>query len=320
MTTARIPAERSDFTTATEPLRHELLVYCYRMLGSIHDAEEVLQDVYLDAWRAYDRFEGRASVRTWMYRITSRAAVRAAERRGRRPLPSELGPAVDPSDGFVRSEIAWLEPLPDASAADPAVTAVRREGVRLALIAALQHLTPRQRAVLILREVLEWSARETAVALDMSVPAVNSALQRARDRLPAADEHRAEPGEARQRELVDRYAAAFENADVRALVDVLTADAAFEMPPYRLWLTGRDRVIAFLTDRVAELGTLATVITSANGQPAVAVYRQGADGAWHAHALNVLTCTAGGVSRTVAFQQPDLFPAFGLPMHSALRP
>jgi RNA polymerase sigma-70 factor (TIGR02960 family) len=209
MPTTTDPAE--DFGRLAEPFRRELIAYGYRMLGSIDDAEEIVQDVYLEAWRGYDRFEGRASLRTWLYRIATRAFIKGVERRKRRPLPSDLSaPAVD-SFAAVRAgsaELAWLQPVPDSvltgTVGDPAAVVAGRHTMRLAFVAALQVLTPPQRAVLILRDVLSLSASEVAALLDLSVAAVNSALQRARARLPAEHENVAEPSEARQRELLDR--------------------------------------------------------------------------------------------------------------------
>jgi RNA polymerase sigma-70 factor (TIGR02960 family) len=300
MPTTTDPAE--DFGRLAEPFRRELIAYGYRMLGSIDDAEEIVQDVYLEAWRGYDRFEGRASLRTWLYRIATRAFIKGVERRKRRPLPSDLSaPAVDPS-AAVRAgsaELAWLQPAPDSvltgTVGDPAAVVVERHTMRLAFVAALQVLTPPQRAVLILRDVLGLSASEVAALLDLSVAAVNSALQRARARLPADHDNVAEPTAARQRELLDRYVAAFENADVAGLVAVLTA------------------IGEFLGARMRELGTALVVRTSANGQPAVALYTGCSDGNRRLHSLHVLTVAAHGVSRVVAFQDIGAVRRFDLP-------
>lgn len=201
-----------DFARLAEPFRRELVAYGYRMLGSVDDAEEVVQDVYLDAWRAYEGFEGRSSLRTWLYRIATRAFVKAIERRKRRPLPSDLhAPAADPTSGVVTGapELAWLQPAPDSlladTTSDPGTVVAARETMRLAFIAVLQILPPQQRAVLILREVLGWTAAEVAAQLDVSVAAVNSALQRARAHLPADSDSLVQPSELRQRQLLDRY-------------------------------------------------------------------------------------------------------------------
>jgi RNA polymerase sigma-70 factor (TIGR02960 family) len=312
------PAE--DFGRLAEPFRRELIAYGYRMLGSIDDAEEIVQDVYLEAWRGYDRFEGRASLRTWLYRIATRAFIKGVERRKRRPLPSDLSaPAVD-SFAAVRAgsaELAWLQPVPDSvltgTVGDPAAVVAGRHTMRLAFVAALQVLTPPQRAVLILRDVLSLSASEVAALLDLSVAAVNSALQRARARLPAEHENVAEPSEARQRELLDRYVAAFENADVAGLVAVLTEDAMFEMPPLLTWFRSRDAIGGFLGARMRELGKAAVVRTSANGQPAVALYTGPRDGKRRLHSLHVLTVAVQGISRVVAFQDISAVRHFDLP-------
>ena len=309
-----------DFGRLAEPFRRELIAYGYRMLGSLDDAEEIVQDVYLQAWRAYDRFEGRSSLRTWLYRIATRAFIKGVERRKRRPLPSDLSaPAEDPLVG-VRpgsAELAWLQPVPDSlligTVSDPATVVVERHTMRLAFVAALQNLPPRQRAVLILRDVLDWRATEVAALLDLSVAAVNGALQRARARLPADRDSVAEPQQARQRELLDRYVAAFENADVAGLVAVLTEDAMFEMPPMLTWFRSRATIGEFLGARMRELGKASVVRTSANGQPAVALYLGSRDGKRRLHSLHVLTVAAHGVSRVVSFQDIGMIRGFDLP-------
>jgi RNA polymerase sigma-70 factor, ECF subfamily len=309
-----------DFGRLAEPFRRELIAYGYRMLGSIDDAEEIVQDVYLEAWRAYDRFEGRASLRTWLYRIATRAFIKGAQRRKRRPLPSDLSaPALDPSAAIQAgsAELVWLQPVPDSvltgTAGDPAVVVAGRHTMRLAFVAALQLLTPRQRAVLILRDVLGLSASEVAALLGLSVAAVNSALQRARARLPADHDNIAEPSQARQRELLDRYVAAFENADVAGLFAVLTEDAMFEMPPLLTWFQGRAAISDFLGARMRELGPASVVRTSANGQPAVALYVGSRDGTRRLHSLHVLSFAVQGVSHVVAFQDIDAVRHFALP-------
>ena len=309
-----------DFGRLAQPFRRELIAYGYRMLGSIDDAEEIVQDVYLEAWRAYDRFEGRSSLRTWLYRIATRAFIKGVERRKRRPLPSDLNaPAMEPLAG-VRAgsaELAWLQPVPDSvltgTVSDPAAVVTERHTMRLAFVAALQNLPPRQRAVLILRDVLDWRATEVAALLELSVAAVNSALQRARARLPVDHDSVVEPSQARQRELVDRYVAAFENADVAALVAVLAEDAMFEMPPLLTWFRGRATIGGFLGARMRELGKASVVRTSANGQPAVALYTGPGDGKRRLHSLHVLTVAAHGVARVAAFQDIGAVRRFDLP-------
>lgn len=308
-----------DFGRLSDPYRRELLAYCYRMLGSVDDAEEVVQEVYLDAWRAYDRFEGRSSLRTWLYRIATRACFKALEKSRRRPLPADLGAPqidLDAALGAPAREVPWLQPIPDflfaAAPADPATVVVERQTMRLALVGALQQLPPRQRAVLILRDVLQWTAAEVAELLDMTTAAVNSALQRARAQVPLSENTVTEPAEPRQRALLDRYVTAFETADVDQLVAVLTEDARWEMPPIATWFEGRDTTLAFLAAQMRVIGPTTLTPTSANGQPAFAVYVHGRNGARQPHALHVLTLASGGVDRIVAFHGAELFPLFGL--------
>jgi len=314
-----------DFASRTDPFRRELLAHCYRMLGSVHDAEDLVQETLLRAWRAYDQFDDhRASLRTWLYRIATNACLTALEQRGRRPMPSDLAPpGSDPEALPVdrRPEITWLQPIPDALLAaapgDPATIVATRDSIRLAFITALQHLPARQRAVLILRDVLGWRAAEVAELLDTTTAGVNSALQRARAHLeqvaPAQDDI-AEPSDAQQRELLDRYVSAFVNADVTVLKQLLRDDVVLEMPPYLTWFAGRDLVSRFLAARsFAAPGKWRPTATRANGRPALAAYRRGDDGIHHAHALHVPTITGAGISWLVAFQDPDLFPIFGLP-------
>jgi RNA polymerase sigma-70 factor (ECF subfamily) len=312
-----------EFARRSDPFRRELLAHCYRMLGSVHDAEDLVQETLLRAWRAHDRFDDRrASLRTWLYRIATNACLTALEGRGRRPLPSSLAGPADPQAPFAPAppEVTWLQPIPDAllepGSGDPAAIVGRRGSVRLALVAALQHLPARQRAALILRDVLAWRAAEVAEALDTTTAALNSALQRARAQLaelaPAEDEL-AEPDDAEQRRLVDRYAAALERGDQAALLQLLTADLVVEMPPYLTWLDGREAFARFLLHRRSALpDPWRAVPTGANGQPALAVYLR-RDGAHRAHSIQVFTVTRSGVSRLVAFLDPDLFATFGLP-------
>src|SRR5712664_1113793 len=243
-----------DFTGLTGRFRGELLAHCYRMLGSAEEAEDLVQETYLRAWRSYGAFEGRSSVRTWLYRIATNVCLTAIERRGRRPLPSGLGgPAEDPEAPMVTgAEVPWLQPFPGALLADeredPAAVAVSRAATRLAFVAALQYLSARQRAVLVLRDVLEWPAAQAAELLGTTTTAVNSGLRRARAQLaqalPAEDEL-AEPTEPGQRELLERFAAAFERADISALAELLREDVALEMPPVPTWFAGRAAVLRF---------------------------------------------------------------------------
>jgi RNA polymerase sigma-70 factor, ECF subfamily len=312
-----------DFTSRTGPFRGELLAHCYRMLGSAQEAEDLVQETYLRAWRSYGGFEGRSSVRTWLYRIATNVCLTAIERHRRRPLPSGLGaPADDPEAPLAAGpEVPWLQPFPDALLAaerdDPAAVAVSRAGVRLAFVAALQYLSARQRAVLILRDVLEWPAAEVAALLGTTTTAVNSGLRRARaqlaEALPAQDEM-AEPAGADLRALLDRFAAAVENADASALAELLREDVTLEMPPVLSWFAGRRAVVRVIAlHLLTGPGRLRLVPVAANGQPGFAVYQLGADGAYRAHAVLVAAVAAGGFARIVAFQHPALFGLFGLP-------
>jgi RNA polymerase sigma-70 factor (ECF subfamily) len=315
---------QADFARLTDPFRAELLAYCYRMLGSVHDAEDQLQETLLRAWRSYGTFEGRASLRTWLYRIATNTCLRALENRSRRPLPSGLGgPAQDPDGPLApaQPEIPWLQPMPDAlfatEPADPAAIVVSQASLRLALIAALQYLPPRQRAVLILRDVLAWRAAETAELLGTTTAAVNSILQRARAQLEVAglaEDDIREPASPADRDLLRRYAAAFESADVAALTRLLRDDAVLEMPPLPAWFAGRELIGRFLGRQVlGQPGDFLMTPTAANGQPAFAAYLRDEDGAHRAHAIQVLTITPAGVARIVSFNDPDLLATFGLP-------
>jgi RNA polymerase sigma-70 factor, ECF subfamily len=312
-----------DFTSLTGQFRGELLAHCYRMLGSADEAEDLVQETYLRAWRSYDGFEGRSSVRTWLYRIATNACLTAIDRRGRRPLPSGLGgPAEDPEAPLVAGpEVPWLQPFPDALLAgqqeDPAAVAVSRAGIRLAFVAALQYLSARQRAMLIMRDVLRWPAADVADLLGTTTTAVNSGLRRARAQLthalPAEDEL-AEPADPDRRALLDRFAAAIENADATALAELLRADAVLEMPPLLTWFTGRQAVASFVAAQLlTEPGGLRLAPVMANGQPAFAIYQRRPDGIYHAHAVLVPTVTPTGIARMIAFQDPGLVGSFGLP-------
>jgi RNA polymerase sigma-70 factor (ECF subfamily) len=312
-----VPAQE-DFIERAAPFRGELIAHCYRMLGSAHDAEDLVQETYLRGWRGYSDFEERAALRTWLYRIATTACLRALENRARRVLPAGLGSGSDNPDADLDAPgggYPWLEPLPDMLT--PETEAGVRHSVRLAVATALQELPARQRAVLILRDVVQFSAAEVAELLDTSTASVNSALQRARTHLAEVapeEEAVAEPDDARLRELLDRYCAAFENADVGALTGLLQADVRLEMPPLATWFTGRDAVIQFLVQRAfAEPGDIVFVPTAANGQPAVAEYRRDADRALRAHSIHVITAGDTGIARMLVFLDPELFPVFGLP-------
>jgi RNA polymerase sigma-70 factor (ECF subfamily) len=316
-------AVSEDFTSVTGGFRGELLAHCYRMLGSAEEAEDLVQETYLRAWRSYEGFEGRSSVRTWLYRIATNVCLTAIERRGRRPLPSGLGGPAEDSDAPVVAgpEVPWLQPFPGGLLAaefeDPAAVAVSRAGIRLAFVAALQYLSARQRAVLILRDVLEWPAARVADLLGTTTTAVNSGLRRARAQLARAlpaDDDLAEPAEPEARALLDRFAAAIENADASALAELLAEDAVLEMPPLLTWFTGRQTVARYFASQpFAEPGRLRLVPVVANGQPAFASYVREPGGAYCAHAVTVPTVTTTGIARIVTFRNPGLFASFGLP-------
>lgn len=301
--------------------RGELVAHCYRMLGSLHDAEDAVQETYLRAWRGFADFEQRSSVRTWLYRIATRVCLNALRHSSRRLVPSALGaPGTDPADLLPRlPETAWLEPFPDQLLGpDPAAVVGTRQSLRLALVAALQHLPPRQRAVLILRDVLAWQASEVAGLLDTTTAAVNSSLQRARaelTRVAPAEDELSEPDEPVRRALLDQYAKAFETADLTLLEGLLTADVRWEMPPIPTWFAGRADVLRLLTAKLMPGdGNRIMVETSANGQPAFAWYVRGRDTVFHAHSVQVLTLTGAGVAAVMDFHRAALFPAFGLPI------
>jgi RNA polymerase sigma-70 factor (ECF subfamily) len=312
-----------EFISRTSQFRGELLAHCYRMLGSAEEAEDLVQETYLRAWRSYDRFEGRSSVRTWLYRIATNVCLTAIERRSRRPLPSGLGAPAEHPDAQLMAgmEVPWLQPLPAALLAgshdDPAAMATARAGIRLAFVAALQYLSARQRAVLILRDVLELPAAEVADLLSTTTTAVNSGLRRARAQLAEAlpaEEALAEPTAPDQRALLERFAAAIEDADPDALAALLREDVALEMPPLLTWFAGRESVTRFVaTHLFTGPGQLRLAPVVANGQPAFAVYQRRADGVSHAHALLVLTLTSAGIARIVSFQNAGIFGSFGLP-------
>jgi RNA polymerase sigma-70 factor (TIGR02960 family) len=312
-----VPSDQ--FADLTEPFRPELVAHCYRLLGSIQDAEDLVQDTYVRAWRGFGRFEGRSSVRRWLYTIATRTCLTALTDRPRRPLPSGLGspsddhrvamPAREPS-------VAWLEPAPDTLlGGDPAAIVAGRAGVRLAFIAALQFLPARQRAVLTLRDVLAFRTAEVATMLGTSAAAVDSALRRARARLaeisPAEDDL-AEPDDPYHQDLVNRYVDAFVRADPDALVALLRADAELEMPPTPLWFTGQAAVAGFLSHRVMRPGRWRMVPSRANAQPAVVVYRHDGDGRYEGYGVQVLTVTGGRIARITSFNDPALVPVFGL--------
>jgi RNA polymerase sigma-70 factor, ECF subfamily len=309
--------DNADFSVATEPYRRELLAHCYRMTGSFHDAEDLVQETFLRAWRAYDRFEGKSSVRSWLHRIATNTCLTALEGRQRRPLPTGLGaPSSDPTSELIEhAEVPWLEPLPD-----PSVLVGTRESVRLAFVAALQHLSPRQRAVLLLREVLQWRAAEVADAIGASTAAVNSLLQRARSQLeaagPSSEDPLAAPDSPDAQDRLTRYIAAFEAYDIDRLAELFTSEAIWEMPPFVGWYQGPQAIAALIHQQcpAQSPGDMRLIPLTANGQPAAAMYMR--DGERHLpFQLHVLDMRADGVSHVVAFLDTTLFAKFGLPSH-----
>jgi RNA polymerase sigma-70 factor (ECF subfamily) len=310
----------ADFVERAEEYRRELLAHCYRMLGSVYDAEDLVQETYVRAWKAYDKFEGRSSMRTWLHRIATNACLTALESKSRRPLPIGLGaPSSDPGDPLIEQrEVPWLEPLPDSMLGnDPASVVAGRESVRLAVIAAMQYLPPRQRAVLILRDVLQWPAAEVGEAMDMTTVSVNSALQRARAQLaeaaPSADAV-AEPAENDRRELLDRFVAAFEAKDIPAIVGIFTKDAVWEMPPFLGWYSGPEDISRLIDTQcpAGGPGDMKLVPTRANGQIAYGLYMRDGD-VYRPFNLPVLTLAPDGVSHVSCFFDLRLFETFGLP-------
>ena len=314
--------DNTEFAQHTEPFRRELLAHCYRLLGSVTDAEDLVQETYLRAWRSYRTFEGRSSVRTWLYQIATNACLTALAKQPPRVLPSdcfdaEADPVTPPE--WAGPGIRWLEPVPDAlvtpESADPAAIVASRESLRLALIASLQYLPPRQRAVLVLRDVLQFPAAEVGAMLGTSTVSVKSALQRARallrERAPAADQL-TEPAAPQARALLDRYIAAFENADAVALERLLLADVTLEATPLRTWFTGRSTCVPFLRNHVlGEPGDWRMLPTSANGQPAAVEYARDTHGHYQPYGILVLTVTGDGISRISSFGDPGLLAVFG---------
>jgi RNA polymerase sigma-70 factor (ECF subfamily) len=307
-----------------EQHRAELTGFAYRMLGSTFEAEDAVQETMVRAWKSIDRFEGRAALRSWLYRIATNVCLDMLNGRQRRARPMDLGPAGSAEGEFhggMLPEAAWLEPMPDSRVlpedGDPAELAASRETLRLAFVNALQHLPPRQRAVLILREVLRWQAAEVAELLDTSVASVNSALQRARAQLSDNDlspDTPVEPLDDGQRELLDRYVAAFEQYDMDALIPLLQEDATLSMPPYDLWLQGAEQVRAWFVGHGIGCKGSRLVPVNANGCPAFAQYRPSPEGGWEPWALQVLEISDGRIAHLNSFlDTPRLFPLFGLP-------
>jgi len=320
-------ASEEDFRRLVEPHRGELHAHCYRMLGSVHDAEDALQEALMRAWRALPGFEGRSPLRSWLYRIATNTSLDLIARRRKRVLPVDFGPASDPHDesGEPLVESVWVEPFPDEQLgiedglAAPEARYERRESVELAFIAAIQHLPATQRAVLILRDVLGFSARETAETLDTTVNSVNSALRRARsaagERLPEESQQvtlRA-LGDEHVRELVESYMDALDRGDIDAITSMLAEEATWSMPPYASWFRGQEAITGFLVagpfrERWRHLPS------HASGQPAVGCYVWDAQKKGYVAAvLDVLTLQGGQISEVTGFVTPEVFPRFGLP-------
>jgi RNA polymerase sigma-70 factor (ECF subfamily) len=315
--------DATELEAVLEQHRSELIAYCYRMLASPFEAEDAVQETFLRAWRSYDRFEGRAAVRSWLYKIATNVCLDMLSGRERRARPMDLGPSREPVESNLNAlpEVTWIEPAPDSLVlddGDPAAVAVARESVRLAFVAALQHLPARQRAVLILCEVLRWKAAEVAELLETSVASVNSALQRARATLESADVHdtdsKPELGEA-ERELLTRYVKAFEQYDMDALTSLIREDATQSMPPYDLWLRGRDDIFAWwFGPGIGCRGSRVIPAPAANGSPSFGQYKPSPDGGYEPWALQVLEVSAGGIAEFTFFLDTErLFPLFGLP-------
>ena len=310
-----------------EQFRPQLTAYCYRMLGSPFDAEDAVQDALVRAWRSRDRFEGRSALRSWLYRIATNVCIDMIKSRQRRLRPMELGPAQEPLEKnlHVRPEATWLEPIPIQLVApdpDPADVAVEKESIRLALVAALQHLPAKQRAVLILREVLRWEASEVAVLLGTTVQSVNSALQRARATLAKSNISASDPAPRlsdTDRAMLERYVAAFERYDPNALTALLREDATQSMPPYDMWLSGRDDVLAWwFGPGIGCKGSRVLPTISANGMPTYAQYKIDPDGGFSPWALQVLELQDGKIKDITFFlDTARLFPLFGMPLHLA---
>ena len=317
---ARARAGEADaFSLLVAPYRRGVHVHCYRMLGSLHEAEDLLQESLLRAWRALDCFEERSSFRGWLYRIATNACLDTLKRRRRRVLPDALAPPADPYavPEPAAVEVLWLEPYPDVLLdADPERRYEARETIELTFITAIQCLSPRQRAVLILRDGLGFSARETAAILDGSLASVNGALRRARAAIEGFESPRSPRGELAEEEsaLVARYVRAWEAADVDALIALLRVDARMTMPPTPSWYSGRVAIAGFLEGFFAgEVGTDTRLVpTRANRQPALAVYSRVAGDVYRPLAVKVLTIEDGTISAITGFTDPTLFPLFGL--------
>ena len=307
-----------------EQYRGELTAYCYRMLGSPFDAEDAVQDAFVRAWRSRDSFEGRSALRSWLYRIATNVCLDTLKGKERRARPMDLGPSAEPieSNLHIPGEITWLEPIPMRLIApdrDPADVAVANESIRLAFVAALQRLPARQRAVLILREVLDWQASEVAELLDSSVASINSALQRARATMAKTNavEQAPQPLSEQDRKMLERYVSAFERYDLNALTALIREDARQSMPPFDMWLAGRDDILKWwFGPGIACKGSRVLPTMSANGMPTFGQYKTDPDGGYSPWALQVLELSGGRIGEFTFFlDTAKLFPLFGLPLH-----
>jgi RNA polymerase sigma-70 factor (ECF subfamily) len=313
--------ERADIELQLEQHRAELTAYAYRMLGSAFEAEDAVQETLVRAWKSFDSFEGRAALRSWLYRIATNVCLDMLSGRERRATPMDLGPAksADTPLGAPLPEVTWIQPIPDGHVlpgdGDPAEVAEERESIRLAFIAALQHLPPRQRAVLILREVLRWKASEVADLLETSVASVNSALQRARSTISAGDVAKTlQPMDEAQRELLNRYVDAFERYDMDSLTSLLHEDAKWSMPPYDLWLQTHLDIRKWCLGPGIGCRGSRLIPTVANGQPAYGQYKPSPDGGLEPWSLQVLEVSGERLSGITFFlDTATLFPLFGLP-------
>ncbi len=312
-----------DLDRRLEQHRRELTAHCYRMLGSPFEAEDAVQETLIRAWKGFDRFEGRAALRSWLYSIATNVCFDMLNGRERRARPMDLGPAREPIEANlnVLPETTWIQPIPDGLVApegDPDEVAVAHETIRLAFVAALQHLPPRQRAALILCEVLRWQATEVAELLDTSVASVNSALQRARATLAAGNVSATDPSPAlndADRALLARYVDAFEQYDIEALTTLIQEDAQQSMPPFDLWLRGRDDIFTWwFGPGIGCRGSRVIPTVSANGSPAFGQYKPSPDGGYDPWALQVIELSGGKIVELTFFlDTATLFPLFGLP-------
>ncbi|MGQ0826335.1 MAG: sigma-70 family RNA polymerase sigma factor [Actinomycetota bacterium] len=318
----RLATDDLDLDERLEAHRKELTGYCYRMLGSPFDAQDAVQDTFVRAWKNFDRFEGRSTMRSWLYSIATNVCLDMLNGRKRRAMPVDLTVPSrgDGPPGAIRPENTWIRPIPDATVAapetDPAEVAVARETIRVAFVTALQHLPTRQRAVLILRDVLRWRATEVAELLETTVVSVNSALQRARSTISAADltaSEAIEPTDDAQRALLTRYVDAFERFDIDSLISLLHEDATLTMPPYEMWMHGRDAFDRWLRGGGAGCRGSRLMPTIANGAPAFGQWRPDPDGGYSPWAIHVLELSAGAISGIHFFVDPELFALFGLP-------